>query len=128
MKEKTKYSKDELKEFEKIILKKLESAKKDFEVFKNTINHKNSNDIKDTSSTFKTLEEGANVLSKEEMGKLAQRQSKFIKHLEFALLRIENGTYGICRKTGKIISKERLMSVPHATLSINAKRNETNNG
>ena len=79
------------------------------------------NDIADTSPTFKVLEEGASVLSKEEAGRLAQRQAKFIAHLEAALVRIENKTYGICRATGKLISKERLRAVPHATLSIEAK-------
>lgn len=83
-----------------------------------------SNDTEDTSPTFKVLEEGASTLSKEEAGKLAQRQLKFIEHLEAALVRIENKTYGICRETGKLISKERLRAVPHATLSIDAKNNQ----
>jgi DnaK suppressor protein len=86
--------------------------------------HTDGNDIQDTSPTFKVLEEGASVLSREETGKLAQRQQKFIQHLEAALIRIENKTYGVCRETGKLISKERLRAVPHATLSIDAKRNQ----
>jgi len=83
-----------------------------------------SNDTQDTSPTFKVLEEGAATLSKEEAGKLAQRQIKFIQHLESALVRIENKTYGICRETGKLIAKERLRVVPHATLSIDAKNSQ----
>ena len=79
------------------------------------------NDTRDTSPTFKVLEEGATTLSKEEAGQLAQRQMKFIQHLEAALIRIENKTYGICRETGKLIPKERLRAVPHATLSVDAK-------
>ena len=81
----------------------------------------NEHDTTDTSPTFKVLEEGYNVLSKEENSRLAARQQKFINALENALIRIENKTYGICRATGKLISKERLRSVPHATLSIDAK-------
>lgn len=87
--------------------------------------HSESNDTQDTSPTFKVLEEGASTLSKEEAGRLAQRQQKFIQHLEAALIRIENKTYGICRETGKIIPKERLMAVPHATLSVEAKNSRS---
>ncbi len=121
MSEKTRYSDEELAEFKELILKKLERAKQDYELLHNTLTHENSNDIKDTSPTFKVLEEGANTLSREQTGRLAQRQAKFIKHLEMALIRIENKTYGICRDTGKLISKKRLLAVPHATLSIEAK-------
>ena len=85
-------------------------------MYKNSITQSDGNDISDTSPTFKVLEEGAATLSKEEAGKLAQRQLKFIQHLQAALVRIENKTYGICRETGKLISKERLRAVPHATL------------
>ena len=92
-----------------------------YEVLKASISGSDGNDIADTSPTFKVLEEGASVLSKEEAGRLAQRQAKFIAHLEAALVRIENKTYGICRVTGKLISKERLRAVPHATLSMDAK-------
>ena len=116
--EKTRYSDSELQEFKEIILEKLEKAKKDYEILKAVISGSDGNDISDTSPTFKVLEEGAAVLSKEEAGRLAQRQAKFISHLEAALIRIENKTYGICRVTGKLISKERLRAVPHATLSM----------
>lgn len=121
--EKTRYSYEELMEFKEIILKKLEKANRDYELYKSMLSHEDTNDIMDTSPTFKVLEEGANVLSKEEIGKIAQRQLKFIQHLQAALVRIETGTYGVCRETGKLISKERLRAVPHATLSIDAKMN-----
>ncbi len=124
MGEKTRYSDEELLEFKHIILGKLEKAKQDYELLKNFITHNESNDTEDTSPTFKVLEEGAATLSKEEAGRLAQRQLKFIQHLQAALIRIENKTYGICRVTGKLISKERLRAVPHATLSIDAKQNQ----
>lgn len=124
MPEKTRYSDEELQEFKEIILEKLEKAKKDYELLKQTLNNTDGNDVTDTSPTFKALEEGASVLSKEEVGRLAQRQLKFIQHLEAALVRVENKTYGICRETGKLIPKERLRAVPHATLSIEAKNNQ----
>ncbi len=123
-KEKNRYSDEELNEFKSIINDKLEKAKADYELLKNTINHSESNDTDDTSPTFKVLEEGAATLSKEEAGRLAQRQQKFIQHLQAALVRIENKTYGVCRETGKLISKERLRAVPHATLSIEAKNKQ----
>lgn len=119
--EKTRYSKEELEEFKAIILKKLERAQADFDLYKSMLNKEDMNDIDDTSPTFKVLEEGQNVLSKEEIGRIAQRQFKFIQNLQAALFRIEIGTYGICRKTGKLIPKERLRAVPHATLSVEAK-------
>ena len=121
MSEKTRYSDQELQEFKELILEKLEKAQRDYEIFKNSITHGDDNDTQDTSPTFKILDEGAATLSKEEAGKLAQRQLKFIQHLQAALIRIENKTYGVCRETGKLISKERLRAVPHATLSIDAK-------
>ncbi len=121
--EKTRYNAEELAEFKEIVLKKLEKAQADYDFYKGIFNREDTNDVHDTSSTFKVLEEGANVLSKEEIGKLAQRQLKFINHLQAALARIETGTYGVCRETGKLISKERLRAVPHATLSIDAKNN-----
>jgi RNA polymerase-binding transcription factor DksA len=124
MTERTRYSEEELQEFREIILMKLDKAKKDYELLKNTITMEDGNDTQDTSPTFKVLEEGAAVLSKEEAGKLAQRQQKFIQHLQAALIRIENKTYGICRETGKLIPAERLRAVPHATLSIDAKNNQ----
>ena len=121
MAEKTRYSNDELAEFKQLILAKIKKATLDYDVLKNTINHSDTNDTEDTSPTFKVLEEGANVMSREEAGRLAQRQQKFIQHLELALIRIENKTYGICRVTNKLIPKARLLAVPHATLSIEAK-------
>lgn len=124
MTEKTRYTDEELQEFKTLILGKIEKAQEDYEVLRATISHSDGNDIQDTSPTFKVLEEGASVLSKEEAGNLAQRQLKFIQHLQSALVRIENKTYGICRETGKLISKERLRAVPHATLSIDAKLNQ----
>ena len=124
MGEKTRYSDEELAEFKELILQKLDKARKDYEILKSAITMSGSNDTEDTSPTFKVLEAGASTLSKEEAGKLAQRQQKFIQHLEAALVRIENKTYGICRETGKLIAKERLRAVPHATLSIDAKNNQ----
>ena len=121
MAEKTRYSDDELEEFRAIILEKLEKAKLDFEQLRDGVTNSEGNDVSDTSPTFKVLEEGAMTLSKEESGRLAQRQMKFIQNLQAALVRIENKTYGVCRETGKLIPKERLRAVPHATLSIEAK-------
>lgn len=119
--EKTRYSDEELAEFKALILAKLESARADYEQLRATITHTADNDTEDTSPTYKVLEEGAATLSKEENGRLAQRQMKFIRNLEMALFRIENKTYGICKDTGKLIPKERLMRVPHATQCIEAK-------
>lgn len=119
--EKVRYSDEELQEFKAIILEKLDQAKDDYEQLKAAITHTSSNDTEDTSPTFKVLEEGASTLSKEEAGQLAQRQFKFIRSLEAALIRIENKSYGICRETGKLIPKERLRLVPHATLCVEAK-------
>lgn len=121
MEEKTRYSDAELEEFRAIIIDKLEKAQRDYEMLRNGLTNLDGNDVMDTSPTFKVLEEGAATLSKEESGRLAQRQMKFIQHLQAALIRIENKTYGICRETGKLIPKERLRAVPHATLSIEAK-------
>ncbi|MBP6610660.1 MAG: TraR/DksA C4-type zinc finger protein [Paludibacter sp.] len=121
MSEKTRYSDVELEEFRALILDKLDKAQKDYELLREGVSNADGNDIMDTSPTFKVLEEGAATLSKEESGRLAQRQMKFIQHLQAALVRIENKTYGVCRETGKLIPKERLRAVPHATLSIEAK-------
>ncbi|MEX0987443.1 MAG: TraR/DksA C4-type zinc finger protein [Bacteroidales bacterium] len=121
MAEKTRYSDEELMEFKELINMKLAKAREDYELLKSAITQSESNDTQDTSPTFKVLEEGAATLSKEEAGRLAQRQQKFIQHLQAALVRIENKTYGICRETGKLIAKERLRIVPHATLSMEAK-------
>ena len=121
MSEKTRYSDEELQEFKEIILAKLEKATKDYELLKSNVMNSDGNDTTDTSPTFKVLEEGANTLGKEEAGQLAQRQLKFIQKLKAALVRIENKTYGVYRVTGKLIPKERLRAVPHATLAIEAK-------
>ncbi len=122
MSEKTKYSDAELEEFRQIILEKLDTARQEYDLWKAVIMNSDGNDVTDTSPTFKVLEEGASTLSKEEAGRLAQRQMKFIQNLQSALIRIENKTYGICRDTGKLIPKERLRAGPHATLSIEAKQ------
>ena len=124
MGEKNRYSEAELAEFKELILNKIAKAKEDLDILKKTLANEDGNDIQDTSPTFKVLEEGATVLSREEVGKLAQRQAQFIQHLQAAIVRVENKTYGICRQTGKLISKERLRAVPHATLSIEAKKNQ----
>ncbi len=121
MAEKNRYNDEELQEFKELIIEKLDTAREDYELLKSAITQSESNDTQDTSPTFKVLEEGAATLSKEEAGRLATRQAKFIQHLQVALIRIENKTYGICRETGKLISKERLRAVPHATLSMEAK-------
>ncbi len=118
------YSDEELQEFKEIILAKLQEAKRDLELLTEAFSNTGGEDINDTSPTFKILEEGSQVLSKEENSKLAMRQVKFIQSLENALVRIENKTYGICRETGKLIPKERLRVVPHATLCIDAKNNQ----
>ena len=121
MAEKTRYSDAELEEFKAIILEKLATAQKNYEQLRASMMNVDGNDVDDTSPTYKILEEGANTLSKEETTRLAQRELKFIQGLQAALVRIENKTYGICRETGKLIPKERLRAVPHATLSIEAK-------
>lgn len=121
---KTRYSDEELEEFRELINQKLKQAKEDLQMLTDAYSHANEHDTMDTSPTFKVLEEGYQVLSKEENSRLAARQQKFINSLENALLRIGNKTYGICRVTGKLISKERLRSVPHATLSIDAKMSQ----
>jgi DnaK suppressor protein len=122
---KNRYSDDELEEFRIIILNKLEKARNDLKLLTESYTISNDHDISDTSPTFKVLEEGYQVFSKEENSKFAARQSKFITALENALIRIENKTYGICRVTGNLIPKDRLRIVPHATLSIEAKRVQT---
>lgn len=124
MAEKTTYSADELEEFQKIILAKIESAEEDLKILRAATANDSDNGTEDTSPTFKQFEEGSSTLSKEENIKLAERQAKFILHLNNALLRIKNKTYGICRVTGKLIAKERLKLVPHATLSIEAKKSQ----
>ena len=118
--EKVRYSDEELMEFKELILEKLARARKDLELLNENVSG-GDNNADDTAPTFKVLEEGSNVLSKEENGQLAARQYKYIQNLENALIRIENKTYGICRVTGKLIPKERLRAVPHAPFSVEAK-------
>ncbi|GAA0876951.1 TraR/DksA C4-type zinc finger protein [Wandonia haliotis] len=120
-KEKTRYSDAELEEFRQIIMDKLEEAKVDLELLKGSLSHSDDHGTDDTGRSFNMMEDGSETLSREEMAQLAARQEKFIQNLQNALVRIENKTYGICRQTGKLIRKERLRLVPHATLSIEAK-------
>ena len=121
MEERTRYSDADLQEFKVIIQQKIEKAEKDWALLKESFINDQNNGTDDTSPTFKAFEEGAETLSKEQNAILAGRQEKFIRDLKHALIRIENKTYGICRVTGKLIDKERLKAVPHATLSIEAK-------
>ena len=122
MAEKTRYTDEELQEFKQLILDKLAKAQADYDVLLRNVMNTDGNDVADTSPTFKVLEEGANTLGKEEAGRMAQRSMQYITKLKAALVRIENKTYGICRETGKLIPKERLRAVPHATLCIDAKK------
>ena len=122
--EKKNYSEKDLAEFRALIIDKLDQAKKDYELLKNTLCHTDDHGTDDTSPTFKALEDGSDVLTREETAQLALRQEKFIQNLQNALVRIQNKTYGICRVTGKLIPKERLLRVPHATLSIDAKKEQ----
>ena len=122
MSEKKRYTDEELQEFKELILKKLELAKNDYQQMMDTLSNKAGNDVDDTMPTYKVLEEGSLNQTKEELNTMAARQQKFIQSLQAALIRIENKTYGICRVTGKLIPKERLRAVPHATLSIEAKQ------
>ncbi len=119
--EKTRYSDSELQEFKELILEKLKSSKEELLALTSSLSNPNSNGTEDTSGAYKTLEDGSATLEKEQINQLAARQKKFIDNLEAALVRIENKTYGICRETGKLIQKERLRAVPHATLSMEAK-------
>ena len=126
--ERTCYSDEELAEFKKIILEMLETAKAEYNTLRQVVMNNGTNDIEDTTPSFKTVEDdGAMQLSREEASQLAQRQYKFIQNLEAALVRIENKTYGICRATGKLIPKERLRLVPHATLTVEAKEKMNKN-
>ncbi len=118
---KTHYSDEELEEFRKVILEKIAKAEADLAAIKATYVNDVNNGTDDTSPTFKAFEEGSSTMSKEANAQLASRQVKFIRDLKNALIRIQNKTYGICRVTGKLINKERLMLVPHATMSIEAK-------
>ncbi len=118
---KTRYSDSELQEFKDLILKKLSEAQEDLDLLKGSLSHNDDHGTNDTGRTFNMMEDGSDTLSREEIAQLASRQEKFISNLQNALIRIENKTYGICRVTGKLIQKERLRLVPHATLSIEAK-------
>jgi len=120
--DKNRYSDAELAEFKELIEKKIADANNDLVGLKGSLSHKDDNGTDDTSHSFNMMEDGSGTLSREEISQLAVRQEKFIKHLENALIRIQNKTYGICRETGKLIQKERLKAVPHATLSIEAKQ------
>lgn len=119
--EKTQYSEAELKEFEQLIHQKLEEARIDYNLLKNSLSLSDNHGTDDTGRTFNMMEDGSDTLSREEVAQLAARQEKFIQNLQAALVRIQNKTYGICRVSGKLIPKERLRLVPHATMSIDAK-------
>tara|TARA_B100000941_G_scaffold129880_1_gene91744 strand:+ start:134 stop:511 length:378 start_codon:yes stop_codon:yes gene_type:complete len=121
MSDKSKYSQEELKEFEELILQKLKLAEEELKTLMGSINHSTDETIDGSYGGVKTLEDGAETMEREKMNQLAARQQKFINNLENALIRIKNGTYGICIDTGKLIQKERLMSVPHTMHSIDAK-------
>lgn len=118
---KERYSDADLAEFKELILGKIEKAKEQLELYRSAYMNDGNNGTDDTSPTFKAFEEGSETMSKEANSQLAIRQEKFIRDLKNALVRIESKTYGICRVTGKLIAKERLKLVPHATLSIEAK-------
>jgi len=122
-KEKTKYTASELKEFEKLILEKMEIAQKELDFIRESLQRSNLSGTDSTHGALKTLEDGADTMEKESLSQLAGRQQKFITNLEKALIRIKNGTYGICKDTGNLIDKKRLRAVPHATQSIEAKLN-----
>ena len=119
--EKTRYSDNELQEFKELIQSKLKSSREELLSLTSSLSSPNSNGTEDTSGAYKTLEDASATLEKEQINQLAARQKKFIDNLEAAIVRIENKTYGICRETGKLIQKERLRAVPHATLSMEAK-------
>ena len=120
----SKYSEDDLQEFKEILEKKIVRAKEDLALLQSAYKNDANNGTDDTSPSFKSFDEGSEVMSKEANVQLAIRQEKFIRDLNNALLRIENKTYGVCRVTKKLIQKERLKLVPHATLSIEAKRKQ----
>lgn len=123
MTEKTRYTDEELEEFRQIIDEKLSLARRDYDQMMRVLMNQDSNDVDDTSPTYKALEEGSATQTKEELIQMAARQQKFIQGLEAALVRIKNKTYGIDRITGQLIPKERLRAVPHATLSVESKMN-----
>ena len=127
MSEKTRYSDEELEEFRQLIEEKLRVAQEDYEHTMDAVMNRDSNEADDTAPTYHALEEGSEVQSKEQLMAMAQRQQKFIQGLKAALVRIENKTYGICRVTGKLIPKERLRIVPHATMTVEAKEMQAKN-
>ena len=118
------YSDSDLTEFEALIHDKIASAQEDLDQLQRSLSHSDDNSTEDTAPTFKMMEAGSETMSREETAQLAARQQKFIQSLQNALLRIKNKTYGVCRVTGKLIPKERLRLVPHATLSIEAKQRQ----
>ncbi|MDH5398255.1 MAG: TraR/DksA family transcriptional regulator [Cyclobacteriaceae bacterium] len=124
--DKTRYSEEELKEFEALINAKLDKANQELKILKDALNRSNDPGTDSTAAHTKVLEDGADTAEKENLGQLAARQQKFINNLKNALIRIKNGTYGICVATGKLISKERLKAVPHTTMCIEAKLNQKN--
>ena len=124
-KQQTRYSDEDLAEFKALIESKIKNAEKQLKIYEEAYKNGSANDTEDTSPTFKSFDDGSSTLSKEANSQLAIRQEKFIRDLKNALIRIENKTYGICRVTGKLIKKERLMLVPHATLSIEAKNKQS---
>lgn len=117
----SRYSDEDLQEFKELITRKLEAARSELKYLQEQISNSGDNGTDDTVNKFQGLEDGAGTMEKEYLTQMASRQIQFMKHLENALIRIENKTYGVCRETGKLISKERLRAVPHATLSIEAK-------
>ena len=119
--EKSRYSDQELQEFKELIQRKLQEAQEDYVLLRGSLSNSDNHGTDDTGRSFNMMEDGSETLSREEVAQLASRQDKFIQSLQSALVRIENKTYGVCRVTGKLIRKERLMLVPHATLSIEAK-------
>ena len=120
----TRYTDSDLKEFQDLIDNKLKTARENYDELQRALSHQDDNTTDDTSPTFKMMEDGSETMSREETAQLAARQEKFIRNLENALLRIRNKTFGICRVTGKLIPKERLRLVPHATMSIEAKNKQ----
>ena len=122
MTELTRYNDKDLLEFKDIITSKLKEANEDLKLLRGQLDHSDDHGTNDTGRSFNMMEDGSETMSREEMAHLAVRQEKFIRNLDNALIRIENKTYGVCRATGKLIQKARLKLVPHATLSIEAKR------
>ncbi|HCZ08775.1 MAG TPA: molecular chaperone DnaK [Flavobacteriales bacterium] len=120
----TRFSDADLQEFAALINNKLEQARSDYDQLQRSLSYEDDNRTEDTAPTFKMMEDGSETMSREETAQLAARQQKFIMNLENALLRIKNKTYGVCRVTGKLIAKERLRLVPHATMSIEAKNQQ----